>query len=232
MPSLREMVFHWPVNTARLNGVAKVDQLFKNMISYGRLMATWHYQASSTVTKDQILDGTNNGVVYCEPLADAFRALVEEACGKESFKFEAIHQAMCLLRRSPCIDRSVVGNVRIKNQTYAETNQCFFTKHVYMQVEYKFYDPCMASVYREKNEPVLGGSWLTVSKALRINSFNPRLILKALPSEKPPGFESGFLACSVNDLEKREVDTLLAALAKTDMPKWKVAYKQLKLIKI
>lgn len=225
MPTPREAILAGPINLKGLTGIVKADAIFMNFCSYAK-HANWKYVGTaqkgdgSTVSHDDILNGTNLGVVYCEALVYALRTLIEEAMEGAAPIMKNIDHTTCLLKPGyKCIDPAVVGNVRTKNGGYGDRKQCLFTsKHAYLQVGSTFYDPCFLTRYTVRGEPVLTEGFLEPSKyrypmleGIRI-SRNPFLIFMPAWNESPAGFSTGFVELDHMDLSDKQYDQLEAFL--------------------
>lgn len=219
MPTPRETILAGPRNLAGLTGIVKVDALFANFCDYGRT-ANWKYVGTalkangSSVTHDDILNGTNLGIVYCEALVYALRALVEQALAGAVPVMKNIDHDPCLLKPGyKCIDPNVVGNVRNKNSGYGDRKQCLFTaKHTYLQVGGSYYDPCFCTKYIVKGEPIESEGFLEPSKykypmleGFRI-SKSPFRIFKPIWTESPAGFNTGFIQLDPDDLSDKQLE--------------------------
>jgi hypothetical protein len=181
-------------------------------------VAKWEYVGTGDVdgkqiTHQDILNGTNNDVVYCEPLVLAFKSLVKEALDGATLTVQDIQHDPCILRPGyTCIDPRVIGNVRGKHQTYAERNQCFFSaKHVYCQIESGFYDPCFLTTYSKRGECILSDYFIQpdartwpLIQHLRV-THKPFMILKKVTTETPRGFKAGWIELEPNDLGSNEL---------------------------
>ena len=210
MAKPRDIIPTTPTDVRKLPGIEQVNLLFFNFVEYGIVTGKWRYDsiggsdgAEGQVSAKTILDGTNNGVVYCEPLVYAFMDLVQAVGAGGGLNVKQVTHGQCLLQPGyKCIDPNVVGNVRMPNGTYAERAQCFFSaKHVYCSVGPVFYDPCFATRYHRAGEPILsegfteasGYKYPTIGGWVASNDDPLNILLRKVDSESPPGFKCGYV---------------------------------------
>lgn len=225
MPTPSETIMAGPKDISKLNGIARVNALFDNFVHYAKYTANWKYVGTGempgggTVTAKNILDGTNQSVVYCEPLVQAFNSLAQAALMTDDQKISAteIHHEPCLLKSGyTCIDPLCVGNVRTSTKTYGAVKQCLFTaKHVYCKVGQNFYDPCFLTKYTTKGEPILIEGFRSPSiyaypniGDLLLPRTDQRTVYRKV-QESPHGFNTGFVEMSISQLSKQERTELL-----------------------
>jgi hypothetical protein len=239
MATPREEILAGPTALKGLDGIARLNALFANYCFHAKYTFKWSYVSTgqtpsgAQITKDAILDGTNEGAVYCEPLVYAFNALAKEAVPEAAGQIGLVTLDPCLLVPGlTCVDPKVVGNVRTLRQSYGEVRQCLFSaKHVFSRVMGQFYDPCFLTKYATQSQPIEHEGFLTPAaqrfprlEGWRIMDAPPFSVFRPTPNGlggKPVGFDVGFVRQDLRDLtegERKDVkafaDTTAAAAFK------------------
>src|SRR6185503_2414638 len=105
MAKPRDIIPTTPTDVRKLPGIEQVNMLFFNFVEYGILHGKWRYDSKGAggsdsggaVTAKSILDGTNNHIVYCEPLVFAFMELVQAVGAGGGLAMKSITHDECLL---------------------------------------------------------------------------------------------------------------------------------------
>jgi len=214
-----------PKDISRHRGIDRINALFDNFVTYAKYTAKWKYVGTGkmpgggTVVAKNILEGTNQSVVYCEPLVQAFNSLATVAMMNDGqhISTDEIHHSACLLKPGyTCIDPKCVGNVRTTAKSYKIVKQCLFSaKHVYCKIGQNFYDPCFLTKYAVKGEPLLFQGFRSPSKYTYPNIGDlllPRkdqTIVYRKVQEPIHGFNTGFVELPVAQLLKTQRTELL-----------------------
>lgn len=239
MAKPRDVIPTTPTDVRKLRGIEQVNLLFFNFVEYGILHGKWRYDSTGgsdgQVTATSILDGTNNGVVYCEPLVYAFMEIAQAVGAGGGLAVKQVAHTQCLLRPGyKCIDPNVVGNVRTATGSYAERGQCFFSaKHVYCSVGPVFYDPCFGTRYHRQGEPILSEAFTSPSPIgfpaigdLVFSNDDPLgIVLRKVDGEKPAGFQCGYVLEDARKFTGAKKDQLKAFFKQREAGVFKDAYK-------
>lgn len=232
MPTPREVILAGPYKLDALSGIIKLNYLFENFRHYALHTAHWSYLASGRkpdgglVTPESILDGTNQGVVYCDPLVQAFMALGKHACPELAASIRDVALDPCLLATGlTCIDPGVVGNVCTLQKSYADVRQCLFSsKHVVCSAGQVCYDVCFLTKIPKPDFFVEIEGFSNPShyeypdlEGWRISRKPPHRIFRPAPKgwPQPKGFDVGFIEVAPSAITPGELKALKAFAAKT-----------------
>jgi hypothetical protein len=146
--------------------------LFANFVGYAA--ANWDYVAQpGSMTALDLLNGNGRKSPACGTLREAMMILVKDELGLTASP-AAQNNAFLVRPGLNCFDPKVKGNVGVKgaNTPQAYTKGCVFSKHFFLKVGNKFFDPCMKAVYSSEDGPV-GGKLETVNKPIGLGRMNP-----------------------------------------------------------
>jgi hypothetical protein len=210
--TLRDTVQLTPKDTKGAEGIVKVNLLFENFVHYGREVARWKYQASGRyehapttyIRAEDILDGTNQGQVFCQPLAGAFYLLVKEVMGAARPTSAPASVATTFVTKAGyrSIDKNVVGNVRRPFNTYAMENRCLFSEHHFYKIGPTWYDPTLCQTYASEEECceitlVRPPGEYPLLQDLRVSTDGQQVYLRT--NEPVAGFACGYIHLAAPD---------------------------------
>jgi hypothetical protein len=235
MPTPGEIIAAGPHKLGPLSGIIKINYLFENFRHYAKHTAKWKYVASGQlpsggmITPQTILDGTNQGVVYCDPLVQAFMKLAKDACPEMASSITDFSIDTCLLSKGlTCIDPGVVGNLCRGSQSYAEVGQCLFTaKHVVCRVFENYYDICFLTKMPKPDFYVEVSHFISPShykhpllEGWRLTRSSPFRIFRPVPKGYPqaPGFEVSFMEVTKSSISTGELKQLQDFARNLHMP--------------
>jgi hypothetical protein len=235
MPTPAEIIAAGPHKLAPMNGIVKINYLFENFRHYAKHAANWKYVASGQlpsggiITAQAILDGTNQGVVYCDPLVQSFMKLAKDACPEMAGSITDFTIDPCLLAKGlTCIDPGVVGNLCHGSKTYAEVGQCLFTaKHVLCRVQQNYYDICFLTKVPKPEFYVEISGFVPPShykfpmlEGWRVGRTPPFRVFRPVPHGYPkaPGFDVSFMEVTTSSVTPGELKQLRDFAKQTTTP--------------
>jgi hypothetical protein len=179
-------------NSAGISPTVLADALFENFVLYAK--KNWDYSATAPGLKGQLLlETSGRNAPACGTLREALLILLRDELGLEAKPCD-INERFISKPDLRCFDSKVKGNLgNLGGPTY--DLGCHFSAHYFVECQGKFYDPCFATIYKTKEEPVahrtkavtLPDAVLSVPTSYSGNG-RTMIILRKVVNKTVPGF--------------------------------------------